>query len=154
MGQLPTHFAGREITARSPYIMGARTTLTSAQPQFTFQTPLFTHNASRVFEIHRVLFRALPVAYGELALTLANVQITDFTRQQKLLKVPTPMANLIIGSTISAWEWVAPYYLSRSEGFTVTLDAQTFPAEIASISVAVAFQGSLIVDGPATDRRG
>ena len=154
MGRLPDSFAGRPITSRVPYIMGASATLTSAQGQHTFLSSLFTHNANRAFEIHRVLFRGRSAAYGDLALTLANVQIFDFTRNQNLLKVPTPPANLIVGSAIKAWEWAQPYYLERAEGFAVTLDAQPFPAEIASIVIQVAFQGFLVIDSPVTDRRG
>jgi len=154
MGRLPDNFAGRPITARIPYIMGASQALTSAQPQFTFLSSLFTHASDRPFEIHRVLFRGLPESFDDLILTLANVQIFDFTRNQNLLKVPTPPANLVIGSTISAWEWAQPYYLTRAEGFSVTLDAVPFPPAITSITIQVAFQGFLVNDAPATDRRG
>ena len=162
MGKLPDSFAGRPITGRVPHTMAASTVLQSGQKQFTFLSSLFTHNTDKPFEIHRVIFRAGPptpklVDYTGLELTLASVQIYDFTRDQNLLKVPTPLTNLVVGSTISAWEWAQPFYLTRAEGFNVTLDAAVFPGSIierGGVRFDVAFQGALIIDKPATDRRG
>lgn len=161
MGRLPDSFAQRKITSRVPYSMEAHIDLTSLQIA-TLPTLPLSHNVDRPFEIHRMIPRVASTTtpptsiiadLGMLGLTLAVIQILDVTKQQDLLRVPTPPANLVKGIGELIWEWADPFYLERSESLMVSTEAANLSA-LTPIRLYITFQGFLVNIAPASDRRG
>lgn len=169
MGRLPTHFANRQIMFRVPYAMPAELSLTTGQVGIQFPDASFLHNVDKPFEVHRMVgrvtgFDGSGVMLDPPPLSLERrirLSIADTAKNEKVTKAAQEFATIFNKET-GSWEWADPYYLTRSEGFQVTADAQAFTSTgwgitivptITTIRVEVAFQGFLVVVGAPTDQR-
>jgi len=165
MGRLPNTYADRVITDRDPYSLFGELLLTTAQVATDFPQATFSCQTDKPFEVHRMIPRLyaldsqgvmLPTQPDqELLAGLIKVSIKVFNREQAMTRVPTRIGTLTKGSSERTWEWADPEYLQCSTGFQVTVQADTFPAvtNMASILVAITFEGFLIVIAPATNNR-
>lgn len=150
--RLPTHWAGRRIVMRVPYLMPGEVTV-AAQGNGDFDSGDFLHSTDKPFEIHDVighaaqLTNAIPVAdpapdIGEFW----RVTIEDFTKNQVVTKAAA-LARTVFDADSFVWRWRAPYVLLNSEGFRVNVQ-NIIAAGGASIRAAVAFRGFLLVLEP------
>jgi hypothetical protein len=177
MGRLPAQWAGRDITMRIPYEMAAELQLVSSAPGQQYPDAVFTNNVDMPFECHRVIPRVTALDQAKVAVpnqpsqdllqSLIRTRLVDFGKNVTMLKNPTLMNLLTKGSSERTWEWAEPYYLVRSEGFQVVLDALAFPTiwdgaqivtaqpttPIVSLRVEFGFQGYLcVVAAPSNTR--
>ena len=169
MGRLPTHFAGRLITARQPQSFAAEVILTSAQLGQPFPEGSFLNNTDRPFEIHRVIpfLIALdinnvslnPQPDQDLMMGLMRMKITDLGNgPTSFMKSTTMIRALVKGDMERTWEFADPYYLVKSNQLDVTCDALTFPANGAianlnGLKLCLNFEGFFITIAPASDAR-
>lgn len=166
MGYLPDSWADRRITMRVPYSMAGEITLAGAVSGQQYPDATFLHSIDKPFEIHRVIPRITGVDENGLVIatqpsqeilqSLVRLRIVDFSKNEQLLKSSTLMKLLTKGSSEQTWEWAAPYYLTRSEGFQVLVDTQTIPTfdpEVAQLRIELCFQGFLVVVAPPSERR-
>ena len=177
MGRLPSEFGGLPIKMRIPYTMVGEVTLVTNQSGQQYPDAVFTANTDMPIEIHRVVPRitaldgtgvAVPNQPNEdLLMSLVRARVNDFGKNALMTKNPTRITNLVKGSSERTWEFADPYYLVRSEGFQVVLDALAFPVlwdgaqvpnnapvtPIVSLVVSWAFQGFLLQVAPASNVR-
>ena len=165
MGRLPATFAGRQITARAPWVMPGELIITSAAQGQQYPEGTYLNNTDRPFEIHRMIPFVTALDVDGVALTtvpdqdllsaLVRVQILDLGKQNPLTKAATLLRLLVKGSSERTWEFADPYYLAKSEQFQVTLNALTFPAiaSLASLSVDISFEGFFVSIGPPSESR-
>ena len=168
MGRLPDQWAGRKITARTPYEFAAEVPLISAQVGQQYPEASFLHNVDKPFEIHRLkpfcvalddngdVLPALPAAFSQDDLqSLVRVAIADNGKNTKMTKSPTLLPLLVKGTAERTWEWAEPYTITRSEGFQVVLDATAFTnfANLVTLNVGWIFEGFLLVVAPASESR-
>lgn len=165
MGRLPSTYAGRPILDRDPYVMYGELTLTSGQAARLFQPATFQCGTDKPLEIHRLIPRLYALDENgvmletqpdqELLAGLVKVSIRILHKEQALTRSPTRIGALTKGSAERTWEWADPSYLERSTGFEVTIEASTFPNidGLDSILVGLAFEGFMIVIGPAANNR-
>ena len=178
MGRLPIAFAGKQITFRIPYSMAAEMDILPNVNGQLFPDASFLLSIDKPMEIHRVIIRL--TAKGTLdedaTPTILNPQpgsleerirlnITDFSKNEKLTKTPTLVAALLNRLT-GTWEWEEPYTLVRAEGFQVQIDSLDFPTvivlndlvlpeavDVSAVRVEIDFQGYLIIIAPPSETR-
>lgn len=177
MGRLPSEWAGRPITMRIPYEMAGELILAGSTSGTQYPDAVFTNNVDMPFEAHRAIPRVTALDDANIAVpnqpsqdllqSLIRARINDFGKNVIMTKNPTLLNLLTKGNSERTWEWAEPYYLTRSEGFQVVLDALTFPpiwdgaqivtaqptTPIVSLRVEFAFQGFLCVVAPASNTR-
>lgn len=178
MGRLPDTFRQKKIISRVPYAMEARITLVSLQQNIAVPVSSFLHDVMMPFEIHRFIPRVIRVDengdvvsdLGDFGLTLVDAQIHDYAKNQDLIKVRNrnpitqplsgppmgcPLINLTSGTSERTWEWTEPYYLVKTEGFRITLNATDFAAVFDDVTIAegifirvqLSFEGFLVDTG-------
>lgn len=169
MGRLPTAFAGRNIAFRVPYNMPGELAVSFNTTGNQFPDAVFSHQVDKPFEIHRVVPRIVALNSNDLVLgdvqptqdllgQLVRLFITDFGKNENLMKSPALIDVLTKGSSERTWEWAEPYTIDRSEGFTVRVDVLPAPASFAgdgidSLKVELDFQGFLLVVGAPSENR-
>lgn len=165
MGRLPNTYADRPIYDRDPYAMYGELALTSGSTPREFPPATFQCGTDKPLELHRLIPRLYALdAQGvmlptqpdqDLLAGLIKISIKVTNREQAMTRVPTPIGALTKGSAERTWEWADPEYLERSTGFTVVIEASTFPAiaNLDSILVGLTFEGFMIVIAPPTNNR-
>ncbi len=165
MGRLPNTYADRPIMDRDPYAMYGELALTSGATPHEFPAATFQCGTDKPLEFHRLIPRLyaldengvlLPTQPDqELLAGLIKISIKITAREQAMTRVPTRIGTLTKGSAERTWEWADPEYLERSTGFSVTIEASTFPAiaGLDSILVCLTFEGFMIVIAPPTGNR-
>lgn len=166
MGRLPTYFAGRQITHRTPYEMGGTVTLDAESSGVYFPQPTFMHQFDQPFEIHRMIPRVIalddegaPLATQVDPLILefmTKVMITSLTPVATITKAAERISGLVKGNDEHTWEFADPFTLVRSEGLIVVADnllAAAFITDYAATALQIVFQGFQIVVAPPTDTR-
>jgi hypothetical protein len=162
---------------RIPYEMAGELILAGSTSGTQYPDAVFTNNVDMPFEAHRAIPRVTALDDANIAVpnqpnqdllqSLIRARINDFGKNVIMTKNPTLLNLLTKGSSERTWEWAEPYYLVRSEGFQVVLDALTFPpiwdgaqivtapptTPIVSLRVEFAFQGFLCVVAPASNTR-
>jgi len=165
MGRLPTTWANKIITMRTPYEMDGELTITSGQSGQQFPDATFANNIDKPFEIHRMIPRITALDSSGVALeeqpsqdllaSLVRLSITDLGKNTPLTKSPTLMNLFTKGSSERTWEFADPYYIIRTELIQIVVDAVTYPDIdlLASLRVEVSFQGFLLVVAPSSESR-
>lgn len=165
MGRLPNTYADRAITDRDPYDLYGELLLTTGQGATEFPQATFSNQRDRPFEVHRFIPRVLALGEANVPLptqpsqdllaALVRCKITIFQREEAIIRVPTRIFTLTKGEAERTWEWADPEYLQCSTGFTVSVEADTFPAidGLTGLLVCISFQGFVITIHPATNNR-
>jgi hypothetical protein len=162
---------------RIPYEMAGELILAGSTSGTQYPDAVFTNNVDMPFEAHRAIPRVTALDDANIAVpnqpnqdllqSLIRARVNDFGKNVIMTKNPTLLNLLTKGNEERTWEWAEPYYLVRSEGFQVVLDALTFPpiwdgaqivtapptTPIISLRVEFAFQGFLCVVAPASNTR-
>jgi hypothetical protein len=94
----------------------------------------------------------------DVLVEFVRLLITDFSKNEQMMKSPQLVSTITKGSSERTWEWAEPYTIVRSEGFQVRVDtlpppAVAFNPAIVSIRIELAFQGFLIVVAPPSEQR-
>ena len=168
MGRMPDMFAGQKIKARFPYLMNAELTVAFSTSGVVFQDVLFTNQADKPFEIHRLIPRVVgldntglvnsPQADQDLMNALVRLDILDFRTNQKFTKAPCLILDMVKGSAERTWEFAEPYTLPNSGGFQVAVSTLASPTVapfvlITQLSVQVCFEGFLLQVAAPSDSR-
>ena len=161
---IPTHYADRLITWRSPYTMPGELIVEPGQAGVFFPESAFNFAVDKPFEIERMFVRLTSLDAQNAVLDaqpttlrkLIRLTVEDVSKSQLLTKARTLVDTLITSPAGDAgtWEWYEPYTIERSEGFQVGTDAAAaFPANTEKVRVEISFQGSLLVIEPASETR-
>ena len=166
MGRLPSYFAGREITARTPYNMEGELTLAPSLSGRTYPDSTFLNAVNRPFEVHRLIPRvvaldaeSLPISTQpsqlDLLMNLVKANIENLTANDKMTKSAQLISTLVKGTSEQTWEWAEPYYLPNGHQFTVALDTLALPAGVSytQLKIAFNFQGFLLQVAPPSESR-
>lgn len=172
MGRLPSHFAGRQINFRRPYIIYADADRPASTNGYIFPEASWLVAEDKPFEIHRCIIRLTAKdSEGNILepqpTTLdkrVRVRILDFSKNEMLTKNAT-LVGAMFKQNEYVWEWDDPYTLVRSEGFQVQVDTDAFPSvcnlvacepistPVTLVRVEVAFEGFSLFIAPATESR-
>jgi hypothetical protein len=166
MGRLPSTFAGREITARTPYNMEGEIILAPSLSGQTYPDSTFLNAVNRPFEVHRMVPRVIALDDEELPvdpqpsdldllMNLVKITVENLTANDKMTKAAQLISTLVKGSAEQTWEWAEPYYLPNSHQFLVTLNTEPLPdaADYTQLKIAINFQGFLLQVAPASESR-
>lgn len=165
MGRLPATFADREVKDRFPYELAAELTMQSSVRGTQFPEAVFQNGTDKPFECHRLIPRVYALDSNgvllpeqpsqELLAGLIRLDIVINNLEQKLTRAPTLIGTMTKGEAERTWEFADPTYLMRSTGFTVTVDALTYPtiSNLVSLKVALTFQGFLLIVSPPLPNR-
>lgn len=165
MGRLPNTYANRTITDRDPYVMYGELTLTTGQAAREFPPATFQCGTDKPLEIHRLIPRVYALDNNGVMLVaqpnqdllagLVRITVKILNKEQAMTRGPTRINAITKGEAERTWEFADPTYLERSTGFTVTIEASTFPAidGLVSLLVGLSFEGFMIVIAPATNNR-
>ncbi len=165
MGRLPAVWADRAILDRYPYEFPGEIIIQDAQPSIQIPNAVFQNGTDKPFEVHRMIPRVM--AYDssnvllatqpdqEMLLALLKIEIEDTGLNQALTKAPTRLNALVKGSSERTWEWADPHYLVRSNGFTVTVEGETFPDidDLDHLVLAIVFEGFMCIVAPPSNNR-
>lgn len=150
---------------RSPYEMQAERALVSANPNVLIEEGLLQVGVDKPFEVHRVIPRIYARTSGnvflatqpdqELLAGLVKISIKNTGLDLSMTKNPSRIGALTKGSSERTWEWAEPMTITRTNGFAVSLEADTFPAvdTLNNLLVVLTFEGFLLVVAPAMENR-
>jgi len=165
MGRLPSTWAEKLITMRTPYEMDGELMVASGATGQQYPDATFANNIDKPFEIHRMIPRVtaldssgVPLATQpdqDLLQSLVRLSITDLGKNTPLTKSPTLMKLFTKGEAERTWEFADPYYLIRTELIQIVVDSLPFPAidGLAFLRVEISFQGFLLTVAPASESR-
>lgn len=139
MGRLPTHYAGKRIIDRQPYVMFTDVIIGSAVgtnpiPSVPYQFPDadLAFDVDKPFEIHRLIPWAQYLVYtgDTFAPTYDVLALLDTAEvgirhgaNIEMVKGGVVMSSLVRGSARQTWEWEDPYYVARGENLHVAITA-------------------------------
>jgi hypothetical protein len=164
MGRLPAVWADRPILDRYPYEFPGEIQLVSSQPAIQFPQAVYQNGIDKPFEVHRMIPRVMAYDSEDMLLlvqpdqeylqALIKIEILDVGLDTMLTKAPTRLNALTKGSSERTWEWTDPHYLVRSNGFTVTAQAEAFDTgEIDHLVLTIVFEGFMCIVAPPSNNR-